>query len=338
MSEWFYAKGGQQGGPVSFEQLRELARSGGLDAEKDLVWTSGMKDWQPAGQVEGLLASRPQESAVPADPANPYAAPQSAWDEPLAATGGALPEIMPGSDPLDVGECVKRAFELTKRNFAMILLVGLTYVGVTLGVSILLSMIDTALGLGTSQSEIQSDEGFGSFQFQQSGSALNMIVSQVFSVFLSLGLVRVGLNLVSGKDVSVGQLFGEGRKLLPAIGASLIFAAMVFVGLLLLVVPGIYLMLRYGQFMNAMVDRNLGVLESLRYSSSITTNNRLNLFLLGLLSIAIFIAGVLALLVGLVFAYPLIWMSWMVAFRWMQYGRRVVEDHPGTQTPVLSGL
>lgn len=319
---------------MSFEQLRERARSGELDAEKDLVWTSGMKDWQPAGQVEGLFAT----ATVHPDPSNPYAALQSAWDEPLAAKGGALQEIMPGSDPIDVGECVKRGFELTKRNFAMILLVGLTYIGVTIGASIVLTMIDAALGLGTSQSEFQSDEGFGSFQYQQQGSFLNMIVSQLLGVFLSLGLVRVGLNLVSGKEVSVGQLFGEGRKLLPAVGASLLFALMVMVGFVLLIAPGIYLMLRYGQFMNAMVDRNLGVIESLKYSSSITTNNRLNLLLLGLLSIAIFIAGVLALVMGLIFAYPLIWMSWMVAFRWMQYGRRAVEDHPGTQTPVLSGL
>ena len=334
MSEWFYAKGGQQGGPVSFEQLRNLARSGGLDAEKDLAWTSGMKDWQPTGQIEGLFASVTMQP----DPSNPYAAPQSAWDEPLATQSSGLQEIMPGSDPIDAGECVKRGFELTKRNFAMILLVGLTYLGVTLGASIVLTMIDTALGLGTSQGGFQSDNGLGSYQFQQQGSFLNMIVSQLLGVFLSLGLVRVGLNLVSGKEVSVGQLFGEGRKLLPAVGASILFALMVMAGFVLLIVPGVYLMLRYGQFMNAMVDRNLGVIESLKYSSSITTNNRLNLFLLALLSIAIFIAGVLALVVGLVFAYPVIWMSWMVAFRWMQYGRRAVEDHPGTQTPVLSGL
>ena len=50
------------------------------------------------------------------------------------------------------------------------------------------------------------------------------------------------------------------------------------------------------------------------------------------------IAGALALLVGLIFAYPVVWLSWMVAFRWMQYGRRAIEDHPGTTTPLLSGV
>jgi uncharacterized membrane protein len=113
---------------------------------------------------------------------------------------------------------------------------------------------------------------------------------------------------------------------------------MIFIGFLLFIVPGVYLLLRYGQFMSAMVDRNLGVMDSLTYSSSITTNNRLNLFLLGLLAIAIIIAGVLALLVGLIFAYPVVWLSWMVAYRWMQYGHRAAQDHPGTTTPLLSGV
>jgi hypothetical protein len=156
--------------------------------------------------------------------------------------------------------------------------------------------------------------------------------------------------LVSGKQVEVGMLFSQRGKLLRAVGASIIFSVAVGVGLVLLVVPGIYLMLRYGQYMNAIVDKDLGIMAAFEYSSSITTNNRLTLFVLALLSLAIFIvamlvmwAGIninvlLALPVGLIFGYLLIWiwLSWMVGYRWMQYGRRAVEDLPGTTTPALA--
>ncbi|RPJ34119.1 MAG: DUF4339 domain-containing protein [Verrucomicrobiaceae bacterium] len=334
MSEWYHARGGQQNGPVTFEQLKALARSGGLDA-KDLVWTSTMKDWQPAGQVDGLFDAPPPVPS--ADPSNPYAAPQSAWNEPAVVTGAALQEIPPGSEPIDVGACVKRGFELTKRHFGTILLVGLAYFGVTIVASLLLGNIDSALGFGTTQRQWQTEGGNILAKYQQTGGPFSLILGNVLSIFLSLGLVRIGLNLVSGREVSVAQLFGGSRKLLPAIGASILFGAMMIVGFLLLIVPGIYVILRFGQFMNAMVDRDLGMMESLSYSSSITTNNRLNILLLGLLSIVIVIAGALALVVGLIFAYPLVWMSWMVAFRWMQYGSRAAMDHPGTTTPLLSG-
>ena len=337
MSDWFYAHEGQQKGPVSLDQLKELARNGGLGA-KDLVWTSTMKDWQAAEQIEGLFNSSTPSQAPAPDPSNPYAAPQSTWNEPAPSAGGAIEEIAPGSDPIDVGACVKRGFELTKRHFGTIFLIGFTYIVISIIASVLFGMIDSALGFGTTNTQFQSANGFTSTSYNQTGGPFSIILGNVLSVLLSLGVTRIGLNLTSGRQVSVAMLFGEGRKLLTAIVAMIIFALMVGLGLILLIIPGVYLMLRYGQFMSAIVDKNMGIMESLSYSSSITTNNRLNLFLLILLSIAIVIAGFIALVVGLIFAYPVVWLSWMVAFRWMQYGHRAVQDHPGTNTPLLSGI
>ncbi len=296
-----------------------------------------MKDWQPSGRIDGLFISPSQELVPSADPSNPYAAPQSSWTEPTMAKTGALQEIVPGSEPLDVGACVKRGFEITKRKFGMILALGSIYLALTFGVTMLMAAIDQALGWGGGASAEQSEDIYKAISSEM-GSPLYVIVTQLFSVFMSLGIVRVGLNVVSGKEVSVGQLFGGGRMILPAIGASIIYWAMILVGFICFIVPGIYLALRYSQFLNAMVDRNMGVLESLKYSSAITANSRMSLFALGFVSFGIVLLGILALVVGLIFAYPLIWMTWMVAFRWLQYGSRSTLDHPGTQQPILSSL
>src|SRR5687768_1474757 len=125
MTQWYYAQGGQQKGPVTFEDLRNLASTGAL-AQGDLVWNGSMKDWVPAGSVEGLFvsaaASRAGEGAPMADPSNPYAAPGSAWQpQAIAPSGGALDEIPPGSEPIDIMACIKRGFELTKRHFGVII-------------------------------------------------------------------------------------------------------------------------------------------------------------------------------------------------------------------------
>ncbi len=334
MKQWFYARNGQQSGPVSDAQLRELIRNGGLDPQKDLVWNSGMSDWQPAAGFTELMG----EIAV-ADPANPYAAPVSSWSEPAQLTAGqTLEEIIPGSEPIDVGACVKRGFNLTVRNFGMILVVGIVYFACTFGLSIILAMVDAALGWGQGTQQTFESEGGTviATSFQSQGSPFNMIVSQVFSLFLTMGALRIGLNIVSGQAFSVGMLFGEGRKLLKVVAATLLFWIMVAIGLVLLIVPGVYLALRYGQYMTAIVDRDMGIMESFYYSSAITTNNRLNLFLLSLIGIGIFLAGCLALVVGLIFAYPVVWLTWMVAYRWMQYGNRAAMDHHGTTTPMLA--
>ena len=69
----------------------------------------------------------------------------------------------------------------------------------------------------------------------------------------------------------------------------------------------------------------MGVLQAFDYSSRITTGQRLNLFILSLVMIAIIIAGFLALIIGLIFAIPVAMLSWVLAYRWLQYGSRVAQ-------------
>ena len=347
MTEWYYAKDGQQNGPLSFEDLTQVANNGGLNPTKDLVWNKSMKDWVIAGQVPGLFTPQTGVTVPPTDPSNPYAAPTAGWNEVAQITAGeALEEIVPGSDPLDVMACAKRGFNLTVRHFGMIVVIGIVYLGVTMGAGLVLGVMDSALGLKQSfvatppptgtPSEAQIQAFLAGFQGQR--SILHQLISQLLSLFLSIGLTRIGLNLVSGKAISVGMLFGGARYLLPMIGGYIIFMAAFLVGLVLLIVPGIYIAMRYGQFFYALVDRDLGIIESFKYSSSITTNNRMNLFLLVLIYIGMGIAGILALCIGILFAMPVIWLTGVVAYRWLQYGHRAALDHHGTKSPMLAGL
>lgn len=52
--QWHYISNGQQCGPVTTDDLHELALDGNLHPD-DLVWREGMADWAPAGKVKGLF-------------------------------------------------------------------------------------------------------------------------------------------------------------------------------------------------------------------------------------------------------------------------------------------
>lgn len=292
MSEWYHARNGSRSGPVDFESLRGMAAKGELDAEKDLVWSNGMKDWIAAGKVAGLFDQAP--------PPVPQAGP--AFDP------------VPGSiEPIVVGACVKRAFELTKKNFGKLFLALIVALAVIFGVGLILGLIDHAMGW---KPPVESA--------RNQGSVFNQLAQQVVSIFLSLGITRFALNLVSGRPASVSQIFGEGDKLLRGIGVSFLLGLMVAVGFVLLIVPGIYLALKYGQAMTVLVDRNCGVIEAFRYSGKLTDGHKSRLMLLGLAALGIMLAGLLALVVGLVFAYPVAGLAWMLGYRWMQGGRDAV--------------
>lgn len=336
MKEWYYAKGGQQIGPVGLEDLRALIASGELNPASDLVWKPTMADWLPAAQVPEFSGNPPAENIPGGAYVQPFA---------YATASGPIHEIVPGSEPIVATACVKRAWDLVVKNLGPWIVVAVIFLVVTFGVGFVVAMVGSLLGLttsggvstsGPSYSGVQPSSGGGAIL----GTALFQIVSNLItglvSAFLMLGVTRMGLNAVSGRPISVGMLFGQGDLLLKAFGARILYFLMVAVGLLLFIFPGIYLALKYGQYLNGIVDKRLGVMDSFSYSAKLTQNNMMSLFVIGLLSFCLAVAGCIALGVGLLFAYPVIWLSWIVAYRWMQYGGRAIMDDPVSKQPILA--
>jgi hypothetical protein len=65
--QWYYAKGNDKHGPVSGRELKQLATKGEL-VPTDMVWRTGMEDWQPANSVTGLFDESSAGVAPPLPP------------------------------------------------------------------------------------------------------------------------------------------------------------------------------------------------------------------------------------------------------------------------------
>ncbi len=89
--QWHYALSGQKLGPVSQDEIKNLALQGVIQPDT-LLWTSGMPNWTPAGKVPeleltfGAPAPRPPAGAYGQPP--PYAA--SARPGETVGSGGPL--------------------------------------------------------------------------------------------------------------------------------------------------------------------------------------------------------------------------------------------------------
>lgn len=74
--DWYYAKNGQQGGPVTLGQLQQLVQIGQL-GPRDNCWRDGMADWEPLSRVHPhFFPAMPPP--MPAQPMGYYQPPASA--------------------------------------------------------------------------------------------------------------------------------------------------------------------------------------------------------------------------------------------------------------------
>ncbi len=73
---WYYGQGGQQFGPVTFEQLKQSAAGGAL-SPSDYVWTEGMPNWKAASEIAGLFSGPPPLAGAGAPGGVSYSQPSS---------------------------------------------------------------------------------------------------------------------------------------------------------------------------------------------------------------------------------------------------------------------
>ena len=335
MSDWFYTKHRQQEGPVNLQMLQMMIREGQLDPATDLAWNTSMSDWLPIGQIPELQVQVSQQMPSLESSSQPFAYPLGT---------GPIHEISPGSERIMATACLKRAWDLTIRNIGPLLLATLIFLIIYIATEFSLSLLDKAMEWRNPSQVFVDQMGVTEDQklmyhsvFKDQLSFPSAILSILINVFLILGATRLGLKLVSGEKFDIGMLFSGGPWLFKGFIAHLLYWIMVIVGLIFFIFPGIYLAIRFGMVQPAIVDRNMGVIEAFKYSSRITQNNRVELFLILLFTIGITIAGCIAMIVGLLFAYPLIFLMWIVAYRWLQYGGRAILDDPMTGAPMLAG-
>ncbi len=135
-------------------------------------------------------------------------------------------------------------------------------------------------------------------------SAVFSILSTVISIITSIGLIKIALLFCDGQKAQVKELFSNWHLFWRFLGASILVCLAVAGGMLLLIIPGIILWIRLQFYAYLLVDKETRVLESLNKSFTMTKGHAWQLFLFGLMGGLINLAGLLCLVVGLLFTIP----------------------------------
>ncbi|EKN13555.1 hypothetical protein [Parabacteroides johnsonii] len=173
-------------------------------------------------------------------------------------------------------------------------------VGLFIGFSIL-SMIVTLFGMPAQGSIV--------------GRVIVQIVSLLISCIFMLGYVKNIFQALDGEEPQFSAYGQQSRKIITYLIANILFSIAVCIGMVLLIIPGIYLYLRLQFFTAFIVEEDCGIIESLQKSWNMTQEQTLPLFLLLLTMIGTAIVGCILFFVGFFVAVPLIYMMQCYTFR-----------------------
>jgi hypothetical protein len=236
----------------------------------------GTDDWKSLGDFPDFAATGQTE--LP-----PAGSTPSAGAELIAE------EIRARAGKIDVSSCYERSWELLKANFWSLV-----------GATALVYVISFAFG--------QSSE---LVLGQVGGSLLSLVVSVVFLA----GLQFYFLKKIRGQPASLGDAFAGFRIApLPLLLGGLAGFVLIACGLFLLILPGIYLAVAYNFAWLLIVDRRLGFWTALEVSRRIVTPQWWRLLGLLLLGAVFALLGLIAFLVGVLVALPLVYGAIVYAY------------------------
>lgn len=149
-------------------------------------------------------------------------------------------------------------------------------------------------------------------------SRLNFIGSFAITAVvppLYAGFVIVVFMLFKGREVQFGDFFKGFNYFLPLVLASIVMSILITLGMILLILPGIYLIVSYMFVSMLIIDYRMEFWQAMETSRKIVAKNWFSMFVFFLLLVVINLLGAMALGIGLLVTSPLCVCAVCVAYR-----------------------
>lgn len=217
------------------------------------------------------------------EPNNPYEAPESVLESSVESVGGSVESAIRGEYSFKIGEVLGEAWELSNG-----------FKGTFWGATLLLIAVNIGAGVLTNLVE---------------GNTIARGVIQIGSTLLlyplNAGVVMLCVYRAAGRQVQAAQVTAYFPQIIRIVLLNIVASVLILVGLLLFVLPGIYLAIGYLFAIPLLLDKNLKIWDALEVSRKTVTHYWFRYLGLGLVLGFIVMFGAVLLGIGLIWAVPL---------------------------------
>jgi hypothetical protein len=249
----------------------------------------------------------------PADEHNPYAAPKSSLGPEKASYGflGDVPIQEPNPSAKVRYDILGEAWGLFKQRMGawitMTLIAGIVFLGIY--AVVMVGGMAVIGGLPGQQQGPPSPGASIGIQFAQT------LIITVIGAFFTAGLFRAAIKQVRGLPIGVADLFGVGDVLGSVIVASILTTLAVYAGLILCIIPGIYIGARLSLTIPLIADGRLKATEAMGMSWRALKGQVFAAFIFAFIVGIVAELGLIACLVGGLFTVPLYPLSYAILYR-----------------------
>ena len=236
---------------------------------------------------------------------NPYAAPASALQEtPRDNQVPSIEEALSRGYDFTIGDLLSEAWQRVKGTKGIIIGGFLVFYAVLLVASFLIGGF------------------FGILGMVSDSPMLSVVVEMVVGIFASAladpfmaGINMVGIRRAADQPISFNDIFSHFGRTVPLVITAIISMVLIYLGMILLIIPGLYLAIAYMLAIPLVVERGLSPWQALEASRKAISQHWFKVF--GLFLLLGLITGISAipLGIGLVWTIPLFTIAIGVLYR-----------------------
>jgi len=210
--------------------------------------------------------------------------------------GGSIEQTLAGAAELDVMDTIREAWERIDGIKGTVVGGVLIIYGIVLVVSAVLGSIF----------------GFDG-QSVVAGTVSQIVVMSIVYPFMA-GVFMLGLRRSVGLPVDFKEQFSFYGMMLPIVAVGLLQSVLTSLGLMLLIIPGLYLAVALSLAIPLKVEKDLGVTDCLATSLRLVNRKFVPVLLLGLASTALIVVGILS-VIGWIWTIPWSAMIYAITYR-----------------------
>ncbi len=235
-----------------------------------------------------------------------YQTPQSSLENETHAQDnfGSIERGINGEYQFDISEVISEAWQKTAGAKGTFWLAFLIYIAITIGISMLSQFVLMAVAASS-----QNEAAVIVLSFVEQ-LVMNLVLMPVV-----MGIMILGIRRSADVTIQAGSVMGHYSSMWRLFLTMLRVYLMVLIGLLLLILPGIYLMVAYYMAMPLVVEKGLSPWEAMEISRKTITKRWFTMFFFTIVVTLLILVSAIPLGIGLIWTLPMAMIAYGVVYR-----------------------